>query len=79
MRCLSAAGRRHSSGDAVKTLPAIRTSLGSFGAQTSRYTDTYLDIYQVGRLSDLRMTAMGQWQWCETEAKEGGYHPSGNA
>ena len=29
-------------------LPAIRTSLGSFGAQTSRYTDTYLYIYQVG-------------------------------
>ena len=29
-------------------LPAIRTSLGSFGAQTSRYSDTYLDIYQVG-------------------------------
>jgi hypothetical protein len=32
-------------------LPAIRTSLGSFGAQTSRHSDTYLDIYQVGAVS----------------------------
>lgn len=51
-------------------LPAIRTSQGRFGCLTSRYSDTYLHIYQVG-CPDEAIAKAGQKTIMDTQGAGG--------